>query len=81
MTQKHFARALQTSQSAVARMEKGKQNFTTKQLSKISGVLKQNVVRIADLTDDFEITGGKKLHGTIETNTSKNGTMGLFVLR
>lgn len=78
MTQKHFARALQTSQSAVARMEKGKQNFTTKQLSKISGVLKQNVVRIADLTDDFQITGGKKLHGTIETNTSKNGTMGLF---
>src|SRR3989344_4386801 len=29
-------------------------------------------------TDDFKIVGGKKLHGTIETNTSKNGALGLF---
>lgn len=29
-------------------------------------------------TDDFKIAGGRKLHGTIETNTSKNGAMGLF---
>ncbi len=29
-------------------------------------------------TDDFRIIGGKKLHGTIETNTSKNGALGLF---
>lgn len=29
-------------------------------------------------TDDFRIIGGKKLHGTVETNTSKNGALGLF---
>jgi UDP-N-acetylglucosamine 1-carboxyvinyltransferase len=29
-------------------------------------------------TDDFRIVGGKKLSGTIETNTSKNGALGLF---
>ncbi|MBI1974510.1 MAG: UDP-N-acetylglucosamine 1-carboxyvinyltransferase [Candidatus Zambryskibacteria bacterium] len=29
-------------------------------------------------TDDFKIIGGKKLSGTIETNTSKNGALGLF---
>ena len=29
-------------------------------------------------TDDFRIVGGRKLHGTIETNTSKNGAVGLF---
>ena len=29
-------------------------------------------------TDDFKIVGGKKLSGTIETNTSKNGALGLF---
>jgi len=29
-------------------------------------------------TDDFRINGGKKLSGTIQTNTSKNGALGLF---
>lgn len=29
-------------------------------------------------TDDFKIIGGKRLSGTIETNTSKNGALGLF---
>ncbi len=29
-------------------------------------------------TDDFIVTGGKKLSGTIITNTSKNGALGLF---
>lgn len=29
-------------------------------------------------TDDFKINGGKKLSGTIETNSSKNGALGLF---
>lgn len=29
-------------------------------------------------TDDFKIVGGKKLSGTIQTNYSKNGAMGLF---
>ena len=27
---------------------------------------------------DFEITGGHKLHGSIKTNTSKNGALGLI---
>lgn len=29
-------------------------------------------------TDDFRIVGGRKLSGKIETNTSKNGALGLF---
>ncbi len=29
-------------------------------------------------TDDFEINGGRKLSGSIKTNTSKNGALGLF---
>ncbi|MSU45222.1 MAG: UDP-N-acetylglucosamine 1-carboxyvinyltransferase [Candidatus Zambryskibacteria bacterium] len=29
-------------------------------------------------TDDFVINGGRKLSGTIQTNTSKNGALGLF---
>jgi len=78
MTQEEFAKALNTSQSAVARMEHGTQNFTMSQLSKISSVLGQNVVTLAGNMDDFEIEGGKKLSGTIETNTSKNGALGLM---
>ena len=77
MTQDEFAKALATSQSAVARMEKGKQNFSTEFLTKISGVLGHQVVRVND-SIDFEIKGGKKLSGTIKTNFSKNGSVGLL---
>ena len=77
MTQGEFARLLGTSQSAVARMEKGEQNFTTELLSKISTVLDHKIVSINN-SIDFQITGGKKLNGTINTNFSKNGSVGLL---
>jgi UDP-N-acetylglucosamine 1-carboxyvinyltransferase len=77
MTQDDFAKVLATSQSAVARMEKGEQNFSTEILSKISNVLGHNVVCIND-SIDFQVTGGKKLHGSIKTNFSKNGSVGLL---
>ncbi len=77
MTQDDFAKALSTSQSAVARMEKGEQNFSTEILSKISTVLNHKLVCIND-SIDFEVKGGKKLSGTIKTNFSKNGSVGLL---
>lgn len=77
MTQGAFAKALGTSQSAVARMEKGEQNFGTEILSKISEVLEHQIVSINN-SIDFQITGGKKLHGSIATNFSKNGSVGLL---
>lgn len=77
MTQEEFAKALNTSQSAVARMEAGKQNFTTGQLIKLSSVLHHKIVSV-DRSLDFEIEGGRKLSGWITTNTSKNGALGLF---
>ncbi len=77
MTQEAFAKALSTSQSAVARMEKGEQNFSTEILSKISEVLEHQIVSINN-SIDFQINGGKKLHGTIATNFSKNGSVGLL---
>lgn len=77
MTQEDFARELATSQSAVARMEKGEQNFSTEILSKISKVLDHKLVCIND-SIDFEVNGGKKLSGTIKTNFSKNGSVGLL---
>ena len=77
MTQDDFAKALNTSQSAVARMEKGEQNFSTEILSKIGNVLEHKVVCIND-SIDFQVNGGKKLSGTIKTNFSKNGSVGLL---
>ncbi len=77
LTQKAFAQAMQTSQSAVARMEKGDQNLSTTQLLKISDVLQHQVVGLKEGLD-FKVTGGKKLHGTAVTNTSKNGALALM---
>lgn len=78
LTQKEFAKLLNTSQSAVARMERGGQNFTTNELAKISNVLNHKILAISD-SIDFQINGGKKLHGSISTNTSKNGALALMV--
>ena len=77
MTQEAFAKALETSQSSIPRMEKGEQNFTTELLSKISKVLEHQIVSINN-SIDFQINGGKKLHGSITTNFSKNGSVGLL---
>lgn len=77
MTQQEFASALQTSQSAVARMEKGDQNLSTAQLVKMSEVLGHQVVGIKESVD-FKIEGGHKLKGTAVTNTSKNGALALL---
>ena len=77
MTQDDFAKLLSTSQSAVARMEAGKQNFTTGEIEKISKALGRKIISLSP-SIDFEIHGGRKLHGTVVTNTSKNGALGLL---
>lgn len=77
MTQGEFAKSLHTSQSAVARMESGKQNFTTQVLEKISHVLGRRIITMSD-SIDFQIEGGRKLHGSIATNASKNGALGVL---
>ncbi|MEI6280500.1 MAG: UDP-N-acetylglucosamine 1-carboxyvinyltransferase [bacterium] len=77
LTQEEFAKELGTSQSSVPRMEKGEQNFTTELLSKISSILEHKLVCIND-SIDFQVNGGKKLSGSIKTNFSKNGSVGLL---
>ena len=78
MTQTELARKLKTTQSAVARIEAGKQNISTDTLKKLSRALGRNVLSLSVGSLSLEIVGGKKLHGTIETNTSKNGAVGLL---
>ena len=76
-TQSTFAKALGTSQSAIARMEAGKQNFSTQELLKISKILNRKILSLSESLD-FEVIGGKKLSGSIATNFSKNGSVVLL---
>lgn len=79
MTQAEFAEKLGKAQSAVARMERGGLNFSTQELVKIGKVLDHQLIRLHfEERDDFVIHGGRKLSGTITTNESKNGAMGLM---
>lgn len=78
MTQGELARLLKTTQSAIARIEGGKQNISADMLKKLSKALKKNLVTLSPGTVNLSITGGKKLHGTVITSTSKNGAVGLL---
>ena len=77
-TQSQFAKKLKTSQSAIARMEKGQQNFSTEMLAKVGSVLNQEIITLADGSVSFRIEGGHKLSGKITTNTSKNVAVALL---
>ena len=78
ITQGKLAKLLNTTQSAVARIESGKQNVSADMLKKISKALKKNLVTLSPGTMNLSIHGGKKLHGTVITSTSKNGAVGLL---
>jgi len=78
LTQTALAKKIGTTQSAIARIEKGGQNVSTQMLKKISGALKRNLLSPTPGSLNIGINGGKKLSGTIETNTSKNGAVGLL---
>lgn len=77
ITQGQFAKLLKTSQSAVARMEQGKQNFSTDLLERISTALNAKLLSVSDSLD-FRVQGGSKLSGHVVTNTSKNGALALL---
>ncbi len=78
MTQTALAKKLKTTQSAIARLESGSQNVSTDMVKKISQALGKNLITLSPGTVNVEIHGHKKLSGTIETNTSKNGAVGLL---
>lgn len=78
MTQAELAKKISTTQSAIARIESGKQNVSAEMLKKIGKALGKNLISLTPGTMNIKIRGGKKLSGTIETNTSKNGAVGLL---
>jgi UDP-N-acetylglucosamine 1-carboxyvinyltransferase len=78
ITQAELAKKLKTTQSAIARIESGKQNVSADMLKRIGNALGKNLITLSPGTVNIQIEGGKKLAGTIETNTSKNGAVGLL---
>lgn len=78
LTQTDLAKKLKTTQSAVARIETGKQNLSADMLQKIGTALKKNLVTLSPGTVNLSIDGGHKLKGTVVTNTSKNGAVALL---
>ena len=78
MTQEELAKLLKTTQSAIARIESGKQNVSADMLRKLSKALRKNLITLSPGTVNLSVHGGKKLHGTVVTSTSKNGAVGLL---
>lgn len=78
LTQATLAKKIRTTQSAIARIESGKQNISADMLKRISKALGKNLITLSPGTVNISIEGGKRLSGTIETNTSKNGAVGLL---
>ncbi len=78
ITQEELAKTLKTSQSAVARIERGEQNLSTRMLAKLSRALNRQIVSLSGGAINYEIEGGRKLSGEITTNTSKNSAVALL---
>jgi UDP-N-acetylglucosamine 1-carboxyvinyltransferase len=78
LTQAEFARKLHTSQSAVNRMEHGRQNLSLETLGRISDVLNKQIISVGDSAINLRIEGGHELSGEITLKTSKNAVVGLI---
>jgi UDP-N-acetylglucosamine 1-carboxyvinyltransferase len=78
LTQAEFARKLATSQSAVNRMEHGKQNLSMETLGRISDVLNKQLISLNGTAMNLRIEGGHELSGEITLKTSKNAAVGLL---
>jgi UDP-N-acetylglucosamine 1-carboxyvinyltransferase len=79
LTQNDLAEALGTSQSAVARIEQGKQNLSLDMLARIGGRLDSEFVSLGHSgPQHLRIVGGTKLSGTIDIKTSKNAAVALL---
>lgn len=78
LTQAEFARRLNTSQSAVNRMEHGKQNLSIETLGRISDVLNKQLISLSGKAVNLRIEGGYELSGDIVLKTSKNAAVGLL---
>lgn len=78
MTQAEFATKLGTSQSAVNRIEKGRQNLSLETIARLSDVLNKQIITLGSGSVNLRIEGGHELSGTIRLKNSKNAAVGLL---
>ena len=78
LTQAEFATRLGTSQSAVNRIEKGKQNLSLETIGRLSDVLNKQIISLSEGSLNLRIEGGHELHGRMPLKTSKNAAVALL---
>ena len=79
LTQTQLAKALNTSQSAVNRIEKGGQNISLEMVARIGDVLSHDILTLNETGKlNFQVNGGRKLSGSVTIKTSKNAAVGLL---
>ncbi|WP_034716287.1 helix-turn-helix domain-containing protein [Intrasporangium chromatireducens] len=79
LTQAELAQLLGTSQSAVTRIEAGKQNMSLDMLARIGDALDSEFVSVGyPGPQHLRIVGGRKLSGSIDVKTSKNAAVALL---
>lgn len=78
-TQEELADKVGSSQSAIHRIEKGRQNVSLEMIKKLSVALGTQILSVNDSAgQSFRIRGGKELKGEITVNTSKNAAVALL---
>ena len=79
LSQSDLAELLNTSQSAIARIEQGKQNLSLEMLARIGASLDSEFVSVGHPgAQHLRIVGGTKLSGAIDVKTSKNAAVALL---
>jgi UDP-N-acetylglucosamine 1-carboxyvinyltransferase len=79
LSQSELGELLGTSQSAIARIEQGKQNLSLEMLARIGASLDSEFVSVGHSgVQHLRIVGGTKLSGAIDVKTSKNAAVALL---
>ena len=78
LTQQQLAERLNTSQSAVNRIEKGHQNLSLEMVARIGSALDSEIVALGAGPTHLRITGPTTLSGEIDVKTSKNAGVALL---
>ena len=78
-TQAQLAKVLNTSQSAVNRMERGNQNLSLEMLAKIGAALDSGIISLGFSGPlHLHVAGGTTLSGSIAVKSSKNAAVALL---
>ncbi len=77
-TQSQLAEVLNTSQSAVNRIERGHQNITLEMVARIGEALDSDIVAFGPAPTHLRVTGPTTLSGSIDVKSSKNAGVALL---